>query len=59
MGCLYIDKLVFLPISGRVDRASATKTVDLGLIPSQVKQKTKKIGVYSFSICLSVLLRTV
>ena len=36
------------PISGRVDRASATKTVDLGSIPGRVKPKTKKIGIYSF-----------
>ena len=36
------------PISGRVDRASATETVDLGSIPSRVKPKTIKIGIHSF-----------
>ena len=36
------------PISGRVDRASATETVDLGLIPGRVKPKTIKIGIHSF-----------
>ena len=36
------------PISGRVDRASATETVDLGSIPSRVKLKTAKIGIHSF-----------
>ena len=36
------------PISGRVDRASATETVDLGSIPSPVKPKSVKIGIYSF-----------
>ena len=35
-------------ISGRVDRASATEAVDLSSIPSQVKPKTKKIGIHSF-----------
>ena len=29
-------------ISGRVDGASATETVDSGSIPSRVKPKTKK-----------------
>ena len=32
-----------LPISGRVDRASATETVDLGSIPGRVKPKTIKL----------------
>ena len=36
------------PISGRVDRASATEAVDTGLIPGRVKPKTIKIGVHSF-----------
>ena len=36
------------PISGRVDRASATEAVDTGSIPSRVKPKTIKIGIYSF-----------
>ena len=30
------------PISGRVDRASATEAVDMGLIPGWVKPKTLK-----------------
>ena len=37
-----------LPITGRVDRASATETVDLSSIPSRVKPKTLKIGIHSF-----------
>ena len=37
-----------LPIGGRVDRASATETVDMGSIPSWVKPKTIKIGIHSF-----------
>ena len=32
------------PISGRVDRASATEAVDTGSIPGRVKPKTIKIG---------------
>ena len=35
-------------ISGRVDRASATETVDAGLIPGRFKPKTLKFGIYSF-----------
>ena len=35
-------------ISGRVDRASATETVDFGSIPELVKPKTLKIGIHSF-----------
>ena len=35
-------------ISGRVDRASATETIDLGSIHSRVKPKTIKIGIHSF-----------
>ena len=38
-----------LPISGRVDRASATETVDSGSIPGWVKPKTIRIGIHSFS----------
>ena len=37
-------------LSGRVDRASATETVDLGSIPSRVKPKTIKIGIHSFPV---------
>ena len=33
---------------GRVDRASATAMIDLGLTPSRVKPKTIKIGIHSF-----------
>ena len=40
--------LLLEPISGRVDRASATVTVDLGSIPSRVKPKNIKIGIPSF-----------
>ena len=40
--------LVFIPIGGRVNRASATETVDSGSIPSRVKPKTIKIGVLGF-----------
>ena len=36
------------PISGRVDRASATEVVDSGSIPGRVKPKTIKIGIHSF-----------
>ena len=35
-------------ISGRVDRASVTETVDSGSIPGRVKPKTIKIGIHSF-----------
>ena len=38
----------FQPISGRVDRASATEAVDSGSIPGRVKPKTIKIGIHSF-----------
>ena len=37
-----------IPISGRVDRASATETVDLGSIPGRIKPKNIKIGIHSF-----------
>ena len=36
------------PISGRVDRASATEEVDWGSIPGRVKPKTIKFGIHSF-----------
>ena len=36
------------PISGRVDRASATETVDSGSIPGRVIPKTIKTGIHSF-----------
>ena len=37
-----------LSISGRVDRASATETVDSGLITRLVKPKTIKIDIHGF-----------
>ena len=40
--------VVYQPISGRVNRASATEPVDLGAIPGGVKPKTTKIGIRSF-----------
>ena len=40
--------LKFVPISGRVDRGSATEAVDTGSIPGRVKPKTIKIGIHSF-----------
>ena len=39
---------ITVPISGRVDRASATEAVDSGSIPGRVKPKTIKIGIHSF-----------
>ena len=36
------------PISGRVDRASATEMVDSGSIPGRVIPKTIKTGIHSF-----------
>ena len=36
------------PISGRVDRASATEAVDSGSIPGRVIRKTIKSGIHSF-----------
>ena len=38
--------VVFEPISGRMDRASATENVGSGSIP--VKLKARKIGIHSF-----------
>ena len=37
-----------VPISSRVDRASATKAVNSGSIPGRVKPKTIKIDIHSF-----------
>ena len=37
-----------LTIIGQVDRAVATKTVDLGSIPGQFKPKTTKIDFHCF-----------
>ena len=36
------------PISGRVDRVSATEMVNLDSIPDRVKPKSIKIGIHSF-----------
>ena len=47
------------PISGRMDRASATEAVDLGSIPGWVKPKTIKIGVHSFPTWRSAIKGTV
>ena len=35
-------------LSGRVDRASATETIDSGSITGRVKLKTIKTGIHSF-----------
>ena len=45
------------PKSGRVDKASATETIDLGLIPGRVKLKTIKIGTNSFPAWRSAIKR--
>ena len=39
---------VIEPISGWMDRASATEAVNSGLIPGRVKPQTINIGIYSF-----------
>ena len=44
-----LSDFFLIPISGRVDRASATEAVDSDLIPSWVKPKTIKIGINSLS----------
>ena len=41
-------KIAFKPISGRVDRASATEAVDSGSISGRVKPNTIKINIHSF-----------
>ena len=43
-----IDKAHILLTSGRVERASATETVDSGSIPGRVIPKTIKIDIHSF-----------
>ena len=40
--------VLFVPISSRVDEASATETVDVGSIPGHVEPKTTKISIHSF-----------
>ena len=52
-------RVVKQPISGRVDRASATEAVDSGSIPGRIKSKTIKIGIYSFPAWRSALKETV
>ena len=57
-------ELVLLPkvnqsISGRVDRASATETVDSDSIPGRVKSKTIEIGIHSFPAWRSTIKGTV
>ena len=47
------------PISGRVDKASATEAVDSGSIPGRVKTKIIKIVIHSFPAWRSALTRTV
>ena len=37
-------------ISGKVDRAFGTKTVDSGSISGRVEPKTIKIGIHSFAL---------
>ena len=37
------EEIIVQTISGRVDRASATETVDSGSIPGRVKPKTIKL----------------
>ena len=46
----YIKEMLSLtkPISGRANRASATKAVDRGWILSWVKPKNRKTDIYSF-----------
>ena len=51
--------VTILCISGRVDKASATETVDSGSIPDRVKLKTIKIGIHSFPAGRSAIKRTV
>ena len=40
----------FKPISGRMDRASATETDNLDSIPDRVKPKTMKLVIRSFQL---------
>ena len=45
--------------SGQVDRASATATVDSGVIPGRVMPKTIQIGIHSFLAWRLAIKRTV
>ena len=47
----------FIPISGRVDKASATKTVDTGSITGRIKSKTIKVGIHSLPVWRSTTKR--
>ena len=58
-GCFTYFKLKSYTDHRRVDRASATKTVDSGLIPSRVTPKTKKFGVHNFPAWRSAIKGTV
>ena len=51
----YILKTNKLPISNRVDTASAAEAVDSGSIPDRVKTKTIEIGIHSFPPCRSAI----
>ena len=42
------------PISGEVDRATDTETVDSISTPDRIKSKTIKIGIHSFPALLDV-----
>ena len=48
MLCFSTELLNIKPISGRVDRASATEAVDAGSLPGRVKPNAIKIGIQSF-----------
>ena len=54
-----MDRASDKPISGRVDRASATEAVDSGSIPGRVIPKTIKIGIHSFPAWRSAIKGTV
>ena len=46
---MLVNRKASVPISGRVDGASATETVDVASILGRVKPKTIKLSIYSFS----------
>ena len=43
-----LHQYTYEPLGGRVDRATATETVDTGCNPCRVKLMTIKIGIHSF-----------
>ena len=51
--------VTILCISGRMDKESATETVDSGSIPDRVKLKTIKIVIHRFPAGRSAIKRTV